>query len=138
MSSTAETRTVIENYITALRTGEAVPRRAEFFAPDATWTLIGDLPTSGTWVGPDQIFHGFLPAMLARFDTTKPMSQEVRGVFADGDHAIAEWTTCATTLAGEDYANDVMISFRVTDGRIAEAREYFDTAYAARLLFPAS
>ncbi|WP_460717220.1 nuclear transport factor 2 family protein [Nocardia heshunensis] len=138
MSSTAETRTVIENYIRALQTGEAVERRREFFTEDATWTLAGDLPTSGTWTGPDGIFHGFLPAMLARFDTTQPMSQDVRGVFADGDHAIAEWTTRATTVAGEEYVNAVVIAFRVADGRIAEAREYFDTAYAARLLFPAS
>ncbi|MFE3255232.1 nuclear transport factor 2 family protein [Nocardia sp. NPDC059229] len=135
MSSTDETRTVIENYIRALQGGEAVERRSEFFAPDATWTLAGDLPTAGTWVGPDQIFHGFLPAMLARFDTTKPMSQEVRGVIADGDRAVAEWTTRATTVAGAEYVNDVVIAFRVAGGRIAEAREYFDTAYANRVLF---
>ncbi|WP_040812613.1 nuclear transport factor 2 family protein [Nocardia concava] len=137
MSTTNETRTVIENYIRALQSGEAVERRNEFFTPDATWTLAGDLPTSGTWVGPDQIFHGFLPAMLERFDITAPMSQEVRGVLADGDRAVAEWTTRATTAAGESYVNDVVIAFRVVDGRIAEAREYFDTGYAHRLLFAA-
>ncbi|MEC3916910.1 nuclear transport factor 2 family protein [Nocardia sp. CDC160] len=135
MSTTAETRTVIENYIRALQSGEAVDRRHEFFTEDATWTLAGDLPTSGTWTGPDGIFHGFLPAMLERFDTTQPMSQEVRAVLADGDRAVAEWTTRATTTAGEPYINDVVIAFRVTNGRIAEAREYFDTAYARRLLF---
>ncbi|MVU81676.1 nuclear transport factor 2 family protein [Nocardia sp. ET3-3] len=138
MSTTAETRTVIENYIRALQAGEAVDRRTEFFTPDATWTLAGDLPTSGTWVGPDQIFHGFLPAMLERFDLTEPISQEVRTVLADGDHAVAEWTTRATTTAGEPYVNDVIIAFRVEKGRIAEAREQFDTAYARRLLFPAN
>ncbi|MEC3951927.1 nuclear transport factor 2 family protein [Nocardia sp. CDC153] len=138
MSNTAETRTVIENYIRALQTGEAVARRREFFTEDATWTLAGDLPTSGTWVGPDGIFEGFLPAMLARFDTTRPMSQEVRAVIADGDRAVAEWTTRATTAAGEQYVNDVVIAFRVEDGRIVEAREYFDTDYAHRLLFAAN
>lgn len=73
--------------------------------------------------------------MLARFDTTKPMSQQVRGVIADGDRAVAEWTTRATTVTGAEYVNDVVIAFRVADGRIAEAREYFDTAYANRVLF---
>ncbi|MGW4245354.1 nuclear transport factor 2 family protein [Nocardia sp. NPDC004722] len=136
MSSTTETRTVIENYIHALQTGEAVDRRREFFTEDATWTLAGDLPTSGTWTGPDGIFHGFLPAMLDRFDTTAPMSQDLRSLTAEGDRAVAEWTTHATTATGDPYANDVVITFRVTNGRITEAREYFDTAYARRLLFP--
>ncbi|WP_019930336.1 nuclear transport factor 2 family protein [Nocardia sp. BMG111209] len=135
MSTTEQTRTVVENYVAALRNGEAADRRAEFFAPDATWTLIGDLPTSGTWKGPDGIFRGFLPAMLTRFDLTKPLGQELRTLLADGDHAMAEWTTRATTTDGTEYANDVVIVFRVAGGRIAEAREYFDTAYAGRVLF---
>ncbi|MCX4095382.1 nuclear transport factor 2 family protein [Nocardia sp. alder85J] len=135
MSTTEQTRTVVRNYVAALSGGEAAERRAEFFAPDATWTLIGDLPTSGTWKGPDQIFEGFLPIMLARFDLTKPLGQELRTLIADGDHAVAEWTTRATTVDGTEYANDVVIVFRVADGRIAEAREYFDTRYASRILF---
>ncbi|BEK98917.1 nuclear transport factor 2 family protein [Nocardia seriolae] len=83
------------------------------------------------------VIENYIRAMLARFDTTAPITQEVHGVLADGDRAVAEWTTRATTAAGEEYVNDVVITFRVTGGRIAEAREHFDTAYAARLLFNA-
>lgn len=133
--TTEQTRTLILGYIEALRTGQAADRRAEFFTEDATWTLGGDLPVSRTWKGRDEIFGGFLAQMVARFDLTQPISQEVHTVLADGDHAVAEWTTHATTIDGEPYDNDVAIVFHVTDGKIASGREYFDTAYAGRLLF---
>ncbi|WP_327143992.1 nuclear transport factor 2 family protein [Nocardia sp. NBC_01327] len=133
--STEVTRTVITDYIAALAAGQAADRRAEFFTEDATWTLHGDLPVSRTWKGRDEIFTGFLTQMLARFDLTAPVSQDVHNVLADGDHAVAEWTTHATTIDGAPFTNHVTIVFRITNGRIAEAREYFDTAYVGRLLF---
>lgn len=133
--TTEQTRTVITDYIEALRTGQAADRRAEFFTEDATWTLHGDLPVSRTWKGRDEIFNGFLTQMLARFDLTQPVTQDLHTVMADGDHALAEWTTHATTSTGDPFTNHVAIVFRITNGRIAEAREYFDTAYVGRLLF---
>ncbi|WP_433599787.1 nuclear transport factor 2 family protein [Nocardia sp. CA-135953] len=54
---------------------------------------------------------------------------------ADGAQAVADWTTRATTVAGDSYLNNVAIVFRVENGKIAEAREYFDTGYAQRMLF---
>ncbi|MEV6771579.1 nuclear transport factor 2 family protein [Nocardia sp. NPDC051030] len=133
--TTEQTRTLITDYIAALRNGEAAARRAEFFTEDATWTVLGDLPVSRTWKGRDEIFNGFLTQMLARFDLTQPITQDLHTVLADGDHAGAEWTTHATTIDGAPFTNRVAIVFRITNGRIAEAREYFDTAYVGRLLF---
>ena len=51
------------------------------------------------------------------------------------DRATAEWTTRVTTRSGEEYVNTVLILFHVIDGKIAAARECFDTAYAGRVLF---
>ncbi|WP_330183100.1 hypothetical protein OHB26_05230 [Nocardia sp. NBC_01503] len=52
---------------------------------------------------------------------------------ADGSGPVA--TTHATTIDGAPFTNHVAIVFRISNGRIAEAREYFDTAYVGRLLF---
>lgn len=134
MSTTEQTRVAIEAYINALQTGD-IDRCRAAFTPNGTWTLIGDLPTSRTWTGPDEIFDGFLPRMTSRLELTQPMTQEVHAVLADGDRATAEWTTRATTRSGEEYVNTVLILFHVIDGKIAAAREYFDTAYAGRVLF---
>ena len=51
---TEQTRSVVRNYVAALQRGDLATLRA-CFAPDATWSLRGDLPVSGTWTGPEQI-----------------------------------------------------------------------------------
>ncbi len=133
-STTEETRTVVEEYVAALQRGDLDALRASF-APAATWSLRGDLPTSGTWIGPAEILDGFLAQMTARLDLTQSLSQELWRVIADGDYAVAEWTSRATTRSGAAYENDYAVVFHVRDGRIQAVREYFDTAYAARVLF---
>jgi hypothetical protein len=134
MSQTEATRSVVTDYLAALRRGDLDALRASF-RPDATWSLRGELPVSGTWTGPDGIIDTFLARMMERIDTTKDMSQQVHGVIADGDTAVAEWTTRATTRDGQSYENDYAVVFVVRTGRIAQVREYFDTAYARRVLF---
>ena len=80
-------------------------------------------------------FDGFLARMMSRLDATKPLSQEVTGIVADGDTAVAEWTSRATTRDGRRYENEYAVVFVVRDAKIAAVREYFDTAYAQRVLF---
>jgi len=131
---TERTRAVVQAYVAALQRGDVAALR-ESFAPDATWSLRGDLPVSGTWTGPDAIIDGFLAKMMARLDADQPVSQELTGLVADGDRAVAEWTSRATTSSGETYVNDYAVVFEVDGLEIAAVREYFDTAYAARVLF---
>jgi ketosteroid isomerase-like protein len=134
MSQTEQTRAVVRDYVSALQRGDIDMLRASF-TPDATWWLRGDLPVSRTWTGPGEILDGFLALMMARLDSSKPVSQELKGIVADGDTAVAEWTSRATTRDGQTYENDYAVVFVVNDGRIAAVREYFDTAYAQRVLF---
>jgi ketosteroid isomerase-like protein len=49
------------DYVSALQRGDVEALRASF-SPDATWSLRGDLPVSGTWTGPEQILDTFLAA----------------------------------------------------------------------------
>ncbi|WP_433379689.1 nuclear transport factor 2 family protein [Actinoplanes sp. CA-142083] len=134
MSDTDRSRAVVSDYIASLQKGDIDALRASF-TPDATWSLRGDLPVSGTWTGPAEILDGFLAAMVDRLDPTKPLTQEVRGIVADGDTVVAEWTSHATTRDGRPYENDYAVVFVIRDGRIAAVREYFDTGYARRVLF---
>lgn len=133
-TDTSTTRRVVHDYVAALQRGDLEALRRSF-APGATWSLRGGLPVSGTWTGPDEILDGFLAAMTARLDATRPLSQTLHRVVADGDTAVAEWTSRATTATGAAYENDYAVVFEVRDGLIAAVREYFDTAYAARVLF---
>jgi len=131
--NTETTRAVVRGYVEALQRGDLDALRASFTV-DATWSLRGDLPVAGTWTGP-AIIDGFLAAMTARLDTAAPLTQQVHRILADGDTAVAEWTSRATTRDGRPYENDDAVVFEVRDERIAAVREYFDTGYAQRVLF---
>jgi ketosteroid isomerase-like protein len=97
--------------------------------------LRGDLPVSGTWTGPEQILDGFLAAMVGTLDPTYPVRQSLTGIVADGSTAVAEWTSQAHSAAGVPYENDYAVAFEVRDDTITAVQEYFDTAYAQRVLF---
>ncbi|MGW2860621.1 nuclear transport factor 2 family protein [Streptomyces sp. NPDC001205] len=130
---TEASRAVILRYMDTLTTGDFDALRA-FFAPDATWTLAGDLPLSRTWVGPSAILDEFIPAMVSRLEADS-MELEFEGVIADGERVFAEWNTRATAKSGLPYDQHCLAVFTVRDGRIVEVREYFDTLHAKNVVF---
>lgn len=132
--TTEDTRRVVTDYVAALRRGDPEALRASF-AAKATWTLRGDVPVAGTWTGAEEILDEFLAAMVARLDPDVPVTQTVHRVIADGDYAVAEWTSHARARSGEPYDNDYAVVFRVADGRIDAVTEYCDTSYMQRMLF---
>lgn len=133
-SGGATTKDTVLSFFQCLQQGDTDKMRA-LLAPEATWWLSGELPTSGTWSGRNDILDEFLAAMFARLDAEAPASQTLRRLFADGNLALAEWTSTATTSTQQEYENDYAAVFRVESGRIVEVREYFDTGYAQRVMF---
>ena len=133
-ASTEASRAVVASFFRALRAGDMDAVRAAF-APDATWILRGGLPASGTWTGPDGILDGFFPQIFGRLDPDVPVVQDVHRIIADGEYAVAEWTTHARTRDGRCSDSDYAGVFRVVNGQIAAVTEYLDTAYANRVLF---
>jgi uncharacterized protein (TIGR02246 family) len=131
---TEQTRAVVAAYVAALQRGDTDALRAAF-APDGTWTLYGDVPVAGVWKGADEIFDGFLAQLVTRFDLAAGITQTLHRIVADGEYALAEWTSRATAHTGEPYVNDVAVLFHVVDGKIASAREYTDTSYMKRVLY---
>ena len=132
--STEETRTVVADYVAALQRGDIDALRASF-APKATWTIRGDIPVAGTWTGPEEILDGFLAKVVATLDPDAPVTQDLHRIIADGDYAVAEWTSHAHARNGTAYDNDYAVVFRVAEGRIDAVTEYCDTSYMKRVLF---
>ena len=132
--STEASRAVVKDFFSALRAGDMDTLR-NTFAPDATWTLRGTLPASGTWTGLDGILDGFFSRIFGRLDAGIPVVQDVHRIVADGEYAVAEWTTHARTRDGRCYESDYAGVFRVVGGRVRAVTEYLDTDYARQLLF---
>ncbi|MFG2598336.1 nuclear transport factor 2 family protein [Streptomyces sp. NPDC048462] len=126
-------KAVVLDYMGALAAGDLDRLRA-FFGPEATWTLAGDLPVSGTWTGPDEIFGSFVARMVERL-VPESMEFEFVGVIAEGERVLAEWKTRAQARAGGRYDQHCLAVFTVRDGRIAAVREYFDTLHAHTVVF---
>ncbi|MBL7488283.1 nuclear transport factor 2 family protein [Frankia sp. AgB1.9] len=134
MTTTETTRAVVAAYVAALRRGDLAALRASF-APKATWTIRGDLPVAGTWTGADEILDGFLAQVVATLDPEVAVTQTLHRILADGEYAVAEWTSHAQARSGTPYDNDYAVLFQVRDGLIVSVREYCDTSYMKRVLF---
>ena len=73
MFKTEQTRLVVGDYVAALQRGDIEALRSSFTS-DATWSLRGDLPMSGTWTAQAEI-----AAVREYFDTAYAQ----RVLFAD-------------------------------------------------------
>jgi ketosteroid isomerase-like protein len=121
-------RETIERYVQALQRGEEI---GGFFAADASWTLDGRLPLSGTWRGREAILDDFFGQVRALY-APGSISIEVTSLTAGDDRVALEWTSRARTADGEPYENRCAALFTLADGRITTVREYMDTDYARR------
>jgi ketosteroid isomerase-like protein len=63
------------------------------------------------------------------------VTQTLHRIVADGEFAVAEWTSHARARSGAPYDNDYAVLFQVRDGLIVAVREYCDTSYMKRVLF---
>lgn len=128
-------RQVLERYLNALTRGDLDTIR-DSFAPDATWTIKAALPIAGPWHGRDEIVDTFLAAVMSeRFEPGSHVFA-FPTMLVDGDTVALEWHVSARTPSGEPYENDYCGVFVIHDGEIVAVREYLDSGYAARVLFP--
>jgi len=132
--STEETRTLIEDFYTALRTANRA-RLLELLAPDAVWIPPVSAPVART-EGAEAIVDA-LGGQIVRdmFDLSQPFALEVRRTVVDGDVAVVQQRLTATAKAtGNAYDNQYCWVYVCRDGRIAELEEYADTIVAGRAM----
>jgi ketosteroid isomerase-like protein len=134
---TPTAKQVVQRYLDALVAGDLDAIR-DSFAEDATWTMHGDLPIAGPWIGRDSIVDDFLTAVGGSLFEPGSHSFEFPTLIGEGDTVALEWRVRARTVGGDDYDNEYCGIFVVRDGRIQAVREYLDSRYAARTLFAAA
>ena len=134
MTTNEQSKQVVRRYLDALVAGDLDAIR-DSFAEDATWTIFGELPIAGPWIGRDRIVDDFLTTVGGSLYEPGSVSFAFPTLVADGPVVALEWRVNARTADGAEYANAYCGIFEVRDGRIARVREYLDTAYAERVLF---
>jgi len=95
-------------------------------ADDVTWTNIGSTKFSGTYVGKQALAEDLLGPLFGQLKSG--IASRVERLTAEGDIVVAETTGTAETADGRPYNNTYCQVMRIRDGRIAEVKEYMDTA----------
>ncbi len=140
---------VVQEWLAATRgdSGEVGDAFAGYFHPDATWTLIGSTPISGTYHGLESIQHDFLGANFRGEDREGPsvqgLSQEygikplaVEDVLSLEDGRVVVF--CRSDGMGRNgipYSNQYCWIVTVRDDKIASMLEFCDTALIEQVQF---
>ena len=95
-------------------------------ADDVTWTNIGSTKFSGTYAGKQAIAEDLLGPLFSQLKAG--ITSQIERLVAEGDIVVAQTSGTAETLNGVAYNNDYCQVIRIRDGRIADVKEYMDTA----------
>ncbi|WP_157187609.1 nuclear transport factor 2 family protein [Nocardia vinacea] len=134
MSAGTDSAQVVLRYLAASNTGNRAAVM-ELLADEASFTLWGRLPVSGTTAGKRAIVESLMPGARKLF---QPGTLQLRPLhlMVDGDYVVAEVHAQGISAAGVAYDTQYCMVFQVRDGQISAIREYMDTSYAESVLCP--
>jgi ketosteroid isomerase-like protein len=95
-------------------------------ADDITWTNIGSTKFSGTFCGKKALAEQLLDPLFSQLKAG--IASQIDGLTAEGDVVVAQTAGTAETHDGTPYNNTYCQVIRIQDSKIAEVKEYFDTA----------
>jgi uncharacterized protein len=135
MSTTEETRRVVEDFYRAVAAGDMDAVMAAF-ADDVVVEVMGRSPISGRHIGRQAFLADAMgPVVAALNPETIELATTWEIFAAEGDHAAARMTGKAANRSGKPYDNSYCQLFRIRDGQIAEMYEYLDTALLEDAIF---
>ena len=95
-------------------------------ADDIARTNIGNANYSGTYSGKQALLEQLLGPVFGQLKAG--IASEIEGLTAEGDVVVAQTAGTAETHDGTPYNTTYCQVIRIRDGRIADVKEYFDTA----------
>lgn len=121
MSESADKRTIRKAFEDwAAGTGSVF----DLLAPDATWTIVGSGPVSGTYRGRNEFLDKVVGPLTARLST--PLVPTVHDIYSDGDMVIAYFDAAATARDGKPYNNTYTWYLRMQGGLIVRVVAFYD------------
>ncbi len=122
--SAAENKKLVQEAFTAWANGDGMA----FFnllADNATWTVMGTCPISGTYVGRERLVEDALKPQRAKL--AGPPTPTVTQLIAEGDTVVIQWMGKGTTKAGQPYNNSYCYVVQIENGSIIRGTAYLDT-----------
>jgi hypothetical protein len=122
--SAAENKKLVQEAFTAWANGDGMA----FFnllADNATWTVMGTCPISGTYVGRERLVEDALKPQRAKL--AGPPTPTVTQLIAEGDTVVIQWMGKGTTKAGQPYNNRYCYVVQIENGSIIRGTAYLDT-----------
>jgi uncharacterized protein len=128
---TEQNRRIISHIMEELAKGNGAPF-VEAMADDMIHREMGVGNWSAVRRGKQAILETLYVPLRRRYDG--PATNTATHIFADGDHVIVEALGSATLKSGASYNSRHCFVIRMANGKIAEFREYLDTALADDVL----
>ena len=121
----AENKQVVLDFFEAGARGDMDACTA-LLSDEIVWTNIGTTRFSGSYSGKQALLEQLLGPLFGQLKAG--IASELERLTAEGDIVIAQTTGTAETLDGKPYNNSYCQVMRIEDGKIAEVKEYMDTA----------
>ncbi|KAI5920100.1 hypothetical protein F4810DRAFT_684090 [Camillea tinctor] len=126
-SSTASTRALITQYLSHLSSRDFAALASLFASPSTPYWVLGspsDPPFAGT-----QPISARLPQLESVLGSFSRFSFRVDGFVCEGEQAVVYGQVLGEGPGeGRRYAPEVVMAFRVREGRIVEKREWVDNS----------
>ena len=122
--SIVENKKLIQDAFTAWANGDGMA----FFnllTDNATWTVMGSCPISGTYVGRQRLVEDALTPQREKL--AGPPTPTVINIIAEGDTIVIQWTGKGTTKTGQPYNNSYCYVVQMENGKITRGTAYLDT-----------
>ena len=128
---TVENKRLVEEFYAAGERGD-LEACLDYLSDDITWTNIGSTRFSGTFTGKQALVEQLLGPLFGQL--RNGISSVVEKLIAEDDYVVAQTAGTAETIGGEAYNNSYCQVIRIRNGKIAQVKEYFDTALAESVL----
>jgi len=117
------TRDTIQTYMNKMRDGDFLGA-FQMFTPTGAYTIIGDTPVSGTYVGPEQITAELVPLLAKRF--IAPPVVQCTEIIVEGNRGVALGHGEGPAKFGQYRQRNYAFVFRIENGKVGELIEFMD------------
>jgi ketosteroid isomerase-like protein len=127
----AENKAALKAAFEELSKGNGAPFAA-LWAPDFTWTIIGNTSWSNTYRGSESVRKDLMAPLFTRFATR--YTNTATRFIAEEEYVAVECHGNVITKSGQPYNNTYCYVCRMENGLLKELTEYLDTELVTKVL----